>query len=223
LKKLFKPEFVAAITRKPKVYRGLPFLVEVAIAYGGEIKEFKLLRYANKVPLLYDQSACAITEAIKRVNWKNYGINQDKSGLPEDKIIILVHVASVWIPFTSESKYAIAHYDEIIDEIVRGLQEIGRKFKNYLQKKKNLVLKLVRRRIFEAYSRIVSTHLKNILINVNEKEIRDKLLDMVEKKLGIERAIESLEKLGISEEYIREIILKEMKVRKTKRSKSEEE
>jgi DNA topoisomerase-6 subunit B len=203
----------------------LPFLVEVGLAYGGEIKEYKLLRFANRVPLLYDQSACAITEATKRVSWKSYGLSVDKSGNITDKVIIVVHLASVWVPFTSESKYAIAHYEEIINEIVKALQEVGRKFSLYLQRKKNLILKLVRKKIFEAYARIVAERIKETLVDVDERKIKELLMKLVEEKLGIEKTMESLKKYLVDEKYIKEIIKKELgiKRKKGKREEIEEE
>jgi len=133
----FAPEFVFAVTRKPKVYSGHPFFVEVAIAYGGEIKSDKaiLLRYANKVPLLYQQSGCAITKAVESVNWKSYGLEQNKDELPVGNVVILVHLGSTNIPYTSESKEAVAMIPEIVDEIRLALQEVGRRLREYIDRK----------------------------------------------------------------------------------------
>lgn len=133
----FAPEFVFAVTRKPKVYSGHPFFVETAIAYGGEIKSDKaiLLRYANKIPLLYQQSGCAITKAVESVNWKSYGLEQNKDELPMGNVVILVHLGSTNIPYTTESKEAIAAIPEIVEEIRLALQEAGRKLKEYIDRK----------------------------------------------------------------------------------------
>ena len=89
---------------------------------------------ANKVPLLYQQGACAITEAVSEINWKPYGLQQSGANMPVGPVIVLVHMASVWVPFTSEAKEAIAHYDEIIKEIKLALQECGRKLSIYIHK-----------------------------------------------------------------------------------------
>ncbi|WP_290598212.1 MULTISPECIES: DNA topoisomerase VI subunit B [unclassified Archaeoglobus] len=159
----YSPEFVYAVTRKPKVYSGHPFLVEVGIAYGGEIKTEKvmLLRYANKIPLLYQQGGCALTKAVENVNWKTYGLMQNKGELPSAPAVILVHVASTNIPYTSESKEAVAAIPEIIDETRLALQEAGRRLKEYIdrrsrqQKKKkkeemiSKVLPLIARKVCE--------------------------------------------------------------------------
>ncbi len=136
----YSPEFVYAVTRKPKVYSGHPFLVEAGIAYGGELKEDKisLLRFANKIPLLYQQSGCALTQAVVSVNWKNYGLQQSKNELPVAPAVILVHVASTNVPYVSESKEAVAAIPEIIDEVRLALQECGRRLKEYIERKKSI-------------------------------------------------------------------------------------
>ncbi len=140
LMKEFKAEFVYAITRKPKVYSGHPFLVEVGIAYGGSIKNDKveILRFANKIPLLYQQGGCALTKAVESVNWRTYGLQQSKNELPNAPAVILIHLASTNIPYTSESKEAIAGIPEIFDEVKLALQEVGRKLKEYIDRKQKL-------------------------------------------------------------------------------------
>jgi DNA topoisomerase-6 subunit B len=141
LQERFKPEFVYTTTRKPRVYSAHPFLVEAGIAYGGEISEEKvqLLRYANKIPLLYQQGGCALTKAVESVRWKSYGLQQNRDELPSGKAVILVHVASTNIPYTSESKEAVASVPEIVDEVRLALQECGRKLKEYIDRKERLV------------------------------------------------------------------------------------
>src|SRR3989338_7680175 len=116
LKKEINADFYTAVSISPVVYKGRPFLLEVGIAYGGDSDkegQVRLMRFANRVPLLYQQGACAITEAVTDNNWKPYGLQQSGNNLPAGPAVILVHIASVWVPFTSEAKEAIAHYDEI--------------------------------------------------------------------------------------------------------------
>ena len=83
----------------------------------------QLYRFANRAPLTYQQSACAITQSVIGTAWKSYGVNQSRGALPTGPMVILVQIASVWVPFTSESKEAVAHYPEIIKEIKLALQE----------------------------------------------------------------------------------------------------
>jgi len=137
MENILKPEYMAAIRRKPGLYRGIPFIVEVGIAYGGEMTEFQYYRFANRVPLLYKPGEDAITHALKEINWKHYGFDIEGE-FPKDPMAILVHVASVWIPFTSESKEAIAPYDEIIKEIELGIKNALRELSIYIRKKKAL-------------------------------------------------------------------------------------
>ncbi|MDH3216077.1 MAG: DNA topoisomerase VI subunit B, partial [Candidatus Krumholzibacteria bacterium] len=124
-------DFCTSLTRPPAVYRGNPFQIEVGIAYGGtsgdEEETVRLHRFANRAPLIYQQSACAITQSVIGTAWRSYGVTQARGALPTGPLIIVVHIASAWVPFTSESKEAIAHYSEIIKEIKLALQECGRR------------------------------------------------------------------------------------------------
>jgi DNA topoisomerase VI subunit B len=141
LKKEINAEFYATISRTPNVYRGNPFLVEASIAYGGAIPadgSIEIMRFANRVPLLYQQGACAVNDAVSGTNWKSYGLQQSGSNLPQGAVVLVVHIASVWVPFTSEAKEAIAHYPEIIKEMKLAIQEVGRELGRYLNKKRKV-------------------------------------------------------------------------------------
>ena len=136
LDKEFQMDFVAARTRPSSVFSGHPFMVEAAIGYGGKLPaegNAMILRFANRVPLMYQQGACAVTECVSTVNWKSYNIGQ--AGLPQGPVLILVHVASTNVPFTSESKDAIAGIPEIEREIVLALQDLGRELKTFLSRR----------------------------------------------------------------------------------------
>ena len=226
-------EFYAAATRPPAVYRGNPFLIEVALAYGGvnpaqkvtreslremlhesdarTLRQFirtsfeglgadaadrilkaaamgtrqspgkladkeldrlheamrnvsldngqsmQVLRYANRVPLQFQQAACSITQAVMNTNWRPYGLSQSRGALPSGPVTVMVHMASVWVPFTSESKEAIAGYPEILKELRLGLQAVGRKLGMYLNRRKRVAQEGERRNIFLRYLREVAT------------------------------------------------------------------
>jgi DNA topoisomerase-6 subunit B len=146
--------FIATVTRSPKVYRGNPFQVEVGLAYGGSWppdKTIELFRFANRVPLLFQRGACGITDAIVRTDWRNYLLSQPKGSLPVGPMALLVHIASVWVPFTSESKEAVAHYPDILKEIQLAAQECGRKLATFIRKRKAADYQAQRRSIFELY------------------------------------------------------------------------
>ncbi len=139
LRQEVEADFYAVASRPPTVYRGNPFLIEAGIAWGGSLPADDLVtlyRYANRVPLLYQQSACAITKGVIGVDWKNYHISQSRGALPAGPAILLVHVASAWVPFTSESKESIAHYPEILKEIRLALQECGRRLSTHIRKRR---------------------------------------------------------------------------------------
>jgi DNA topoisomerase-6 subunit B len=174
LYKQIKGEFYTAVSRPPAVYRGNPFIIEAGLAYGnrpgdqskpqqpvgpraeGEEEEddselARVIRYANRVPLLYQQSACATFKAVLSTTWKNYGVTQSRGALPGGPMVIFVHMASVWVPFTSESKEAIADYDEIQKDITLALRECGRRLGLFLRRRERAAREYRRRNIFELY------------------------------------------------------------------------
>ena len=174
--KQIKGDFYTAVTRPPAVYRGNPFVIEAGLAFGKgpeqaadkpraaerarSLKESsqdddnelaRVIRYANRVPLLYQQSACATFKAVLDTTWRNYGVAQSRGALPAGPMVIFVHMASVWVPFTSESKEAIADYDEIRKEIKLALQECGRRLGVFLRRRERAKNEFRRRNIFELY------------------------------------------------------------------------
>lgn len=191
LKKEFPADFYTAVTRSPEVYRGNPFLVEVGVAYAkpGENPEMgaedpvRLMRCANRAPLLYMGGACAMTEAMEGVNWKAYGLQQPRGGLPVGPVVFFVHIASVWVPFTSESKEAIAHYPEILKELTFAMQEIGRQLSVYLSKRKRLAEADRKRSYIEKYIPHLARGLKDILAlsDKQKDKVEDDLTRMLER------------------------------------------
>src|SRR5713226_2460660 len=111
----------------------------------------RLIRYANRVPLLYQQSACVTYKAVLDTTWRNYGVSQSRGAFPSGPMVIFVHMASVWVPFTSESKEAIADYDEIRKEITLALRECGRRLGAFLRRRERATSEYRRRNIFDLY------------------------------------------------------------------------
>ncbi len=141
LKKEYNADFYTATTRDAEVHGGDPFIVEAGIAYGGDLEQgsVDLMRFANRVPLVYQRGACAITDVVKSIGWRNYKLDQPGgSGLPKGPVVLLVHVASTNVPFTSESKDAVANVPEIEDEIELAIREAARDLKSYLKKKQSM-------------------------------------------------------------------------------------
>ncbi|MBI1248688.1 DNA topoisomerase VI subunit B [bacterium] len=250
-------EFYAAATRPPAVYRGNPFQIEVALAYGGNVetqkitkdllkellyetdartvrqfliltfnglgpdaadkilKESKLgtrkspnklkpkevdilfeamqnvnvnegqsmnvYRYANRVPLQFQHGDCAITKTIATTNWRSYGLSQSRGNLPSGPVTIMVHVASVWVPFTNQAKEAVASYDEIQKEMRLALQTVGRKLGMFLRRRLKVKQQADRRSIFRRYLGEVAQAVSDIN-GADKEEIYGKLLEVAKKK-----------------------------------------
>ena len=128
-------------------------LREINISEG---QSMQIYRFANRVPLQYQQGACAITQAVVGTNWRSYGLSQSKNSLPSGPITLIVHVASVWVPFTSESKEAIANAPEIEKELRLGIQAIGRSLASFLRKRQAIAAQGNRRNVFLRYLREVA-------------------------------------------------------------------
>jgi len=202
LKKEVNAEFYATITRPPSVYRGNPFVIEAAIAYGGNLQAdgpVEILRFANRVPLLYQQGGCAITKSVAKTSWRAYGLKQSSGSVPQGPCIIQVHMASVWVPFTSEAKEALAHYPEIMKEIRLALQEVGRELGKYLNKKRKLKKELAKVDYISKYLHHVSGALQEILtLDDNEKNRLEEQLKIVLEKT---RTIKKDELEELSKDY----------------------
>lgn len=180
LKRVVEADFYTSCSRKPAVYRGNPFIVEAGLAFGcrdmkdkeDDDKEplMRLVRFANRVPLLYQQSGCATCKAVLETNWRNYGLSQSRGALPSGPLLLMVHVASVWVPFTSESKEAVAHYPEIIKELKLAIQECGRKLGLHVRKQRRIKDEMVKRSYIETYLPHICQALKDIL-SLKDKQV----------------------------------------------------
>ncbi|MBX3375901.1 MAG: DNA topoisomerase VI subunit B [Phycisphaeraceae bacterium] len=190
LKGMFKgvrAEFYAASSREPDIYRGRPFLIEAAIAFGGELpadEPARVIRFANRVPLLYQQSACSSFKAVTETNWRNYDLQHPRNSLPIGPLVIMIHMASVWVPFTSESKEAIADYDEIRKEMKLALMECGRKLGTYLRKRARMRRESQRRDIFERYIGEVAQAI-HAINGTDAKKLYEVLLAQAKKRTAI--------------------------------------
>ncbi len=257
LHQMVPAEFYAAATRPPAVYRGNPFIVEVALAYGGtppiqrisreafedllaetdartlrqflaatfdgmgasaadkilheaqlprrimpsnldedqrnrlyetirnvnlfEGQTMTVLRYANRVPLLFQAGACAITQTVMQTNWRLYGLEQARGALPTGPVTLMVHIASVWVPFTSESKEAIAAYPEIQRELRLALQAVGRKLGMYLRRRQRAAHEGQRRNLFLRYLGEVATAV-SMITPVDREKLYEKLVSVAKRK-----------------------------------------
>ncbi len=187
-----RAEFYAVETRRPAVYRGNPFQVEVGIAWGGDLPAddlARVLRFANRVPLQYLAGSCCITRAVMDVSWRNYGLIQSRGALPSGPLIVLVHLASVWVPFSSESKVAVADYDEIRKEIRLAVQTCGRRLGQYVKRKERARTEARRREVFNLYIEEVVRSVEGIT-GREQKLFRDRLLAISRQKTELAGMLE---------------------------------
>jgi DNA topoisomerase-6 subunit B len=165
-KEIGEAEFFVSRTRSPSVYRGNPFQVEVGVALGGNLpadEPARLMRFANRVPLQHQPGACAITKSMIDVDWKAYGLQQPRGAMPIGPVIFMVHLASAWVPFTSESKEAVASYPQILKELKLCLQECGRQMQKHLRRRARVADEMKKRAYIEKYIPHIGAALKEIL------------------------------------------------------------
>lgn len=143
LSKTIDSKFISTMTRAPTVSHGNPFQVEVGLIFGEGMladKPVEILRFANRVPLMYQQGGCLLTKAIESVDWRQYGLDQAGGrGVPKGPAAILVHLASTNVQFTSEAKEALADNELVFDETRKAMLEMGRGLRKHLEKKKKMV------------------------------------------------------------------------------------
>ena len=182
LENILNPEIVYVTRRPPKIYRGgIPFIVEVGIAYGGDInKEGKggvIMRFANRAPLLFDSGGCAITQTAKNMDWKRYEIKK----FEEDPVAILVNVASVHIPYTSAGKQSIASEDDIVEEIKNAMMEAGRQVQKHLSGKRREREKSTKKKAIMRYVGQISADMAEL---ANQKDAKAEIKGDLEKMIS---------------------------------------
>ena len=182
-KNILNPEFLVVTERSPKVYRGgVPFMLEAAIAYGGGIttadKKGEIMRFANRVPLLFDAGGCAITETVKSIDWNRYKLKN----FEEEPIVVLVNFVSVHVPYTGAGKQAIAHEEDISDEIKNAVMEAARNIQRYISGKRHVHEMEGKKKAIERYIEQLSGDLSDLAGVKKKEEIKKKLLKIVEEK-----------------------------------------
>ncbi|EZQ06780.1 MULTISPECIES: DNA topoisomerase VI subunit B [Acidianus] len=190
LKNVFAPEFVNAITRKPKAYQGHPFIVEVGLAYGGNIQpgeEPLVLRYANKIPLIYDEKSDVIWKVVEEIDWKRYGVEEDLKPL-----VVMVHLCSTKVPYKSAGKESIADVEEIEKEVRNGIMETARRLKIFMAEKKKEEEAKRKMLTYLKYVPEVARSLSVFAVDGNkeeavkvEKEIEERLFEVVKRRLDL--------------------------------------
>jgi DNA topoisomerase-6 subunit B len=183
LRNILNPEVVYVTARPPKIYRGgIPFIVEVGIAYGGDInsegKGGVVMRFANRAPLLFDAGGCAITQTAKSVEWKRYEIRK----FDEEPVAIMVNVASVHIPYTSAGKQSIASEEDLVEEIKNALMEAGRHVQKHLSGKRREKEKSTKKKAIMRYVGQLSADMSELAEAGDKKALEGKLVGMIEER-----------------------------------------
>jgi DNA topoisomerase-6 subunit B len=185
MRNILDPKFTSVVERKPKVFKGgIPFVVEVGIAYGGkagrvsgDLVSGSILRFANKVPLLFDTGSCAITEAVNGIEWKRYSI----SNFEEEPVSVLVNVSSVYIPYSGVGKQSIAQEEEIVEEIRLAVQDAGRKLQRFLSGERHRSVQESGYKTIMRYVNQLSSDLEEIT-GKKKDETQKELRNLIEKK-----------------------------------------
>jgi DNA topoisomerase-6 subunit B len=186
LNNILAPQFIAVAERSPKIFKGgIPFMVEAAIAYGGgagkkagDASSSEVIRYANRAPLLFDSAGCAITEAVKSIDWKRYNIKN----FEEEPISVFVNISSVYVPYTSAGKQAISNEEEIAQEIKNAIMEAARELQRYLSGIHRERERGERKKAILRYVPQLSKDLADLAGKSSASEIEKKLINLVETK-----------------------------------------
>ncbi|MFH1255750.1 MAG: DNA topoisomerase VI subunit B [Candidatus Diapherotrites archaeon] len=231
IKSIVEPELLEVVTRKPAVYHGgFPFQVEVGVAFGGNagkamgkdeegnsVKKMELMRFANRVPLLFDSGGCALTKAVQSIDWKRYGI-KDLDNAP---LTLFVHLLSVHIPYTGAGKQAVSDEDEIIEELRLALMDAGRKIYRFIGHRRREAEKQEKRKLYYKYATEIALAVAK-LTGHKKDDVEKKLHAIVLKHLKLEEkkdAAEAEKMDNISEEEIEKNYKKRLEKEKKEEKK----
>ncbi|MFA5411829.1 MAG: DNA topoisomerase VI subunit B [Candidatus Micrarchaeia archaeon] len=188
LNSIIGPEYIFVTRRSPKIYRGgIPFMVEAALAYNGKGANGEILRFANRAPLLFDAGGCSITQAIKGIDWKRYGIKD----LDEEPLSIFVHFASVHVPYTSAGKQSISDEEEVVDEIKNAVMEAARGLDRHLSGKRREKETAGKKAAILRYVGQLSRDMSELGgVGADAAKVKERLLKMVEGRYGTGGVVE---------------------------------
>lgn len=175
--KELKPEYLVVHQRKPSTYAGHPFIIEVGIAYGGDIPKrgnFIIYRFANRIPLLYDEASDVSFRVINAMNWRRYKVS------PDMPIALVVHICSTKVPYKTVGKEFIADRPEVRREIANELREVARQLQHFLSKREHVDKERKRLSIFAKYLPKIA-QFSSILAGKDHLPDVDKLIKSVQK------------------------------------------
>ncbi len=186
-------EFICTASREPWSYRGVPFQIEVGAAYGGQsviedcerVKEgvFKsrVIRLANKCPLIYDSKDCLLYKVVKEINWRNYKLPQEEGNLPMAPLVIIVSLVSTKVPYSVPGKFAVAYHEEIREQLKLALQNLGRMIQGYISHRQRQEHEQHRQSIFQIYAKEIARDI-SVLTGQDQELIYGKLMESIKSK-----------------------------------------
>ncbi len=180
--KELNPEYLVVHQRKPSTYAGHPFIVEMAMAYGGSVPKrgnFVIYRFANKIPLLYDEASDVSYRVISAMNWRRYKVS------PEMPIAIVVHICSTKVPYKTVGKEFISDRPEVRREVANALREVARQIQHFLARQEHVHMEKKRLDIFSKYLPKIA-EFSTVLAGKEKKPDIGKLLKSVQKYGGEE-------------------------------------
>ena len=147
IKKFFNPDFTAVVQRPASAYSGFPFVIEMGIAYGGEIKSGgpHVYRFANRIPLLYDEGSDVVLKVVNDADWGRYKVKGDPP------FVIVSHICSTRIPYKTAGKENVADRPEIERELRLALQLLSRKLAAYMSKRGQAEMAKKRSNLYAKY------------------------------------------------------------------------
>lgn len=152
MRNFFNPDFLAVVQRGASAYSGFPFIVEMGIAYGGQIPAGgpKTFRFANRIPLLYDEGSDVVLKVVNETDWGRYKVKNDPP------LVIVSHICSTRIPYKTVGKENVADRPEIERELRLALQFLSRKLSSYMSKKGQAEMQKKRANLYSKYIPLVA-------------------------------------------------------------------
>jgi DNA topoisomerase-6 subunit B len=216
IQQFFNPDFLSVIQRSASAYSGFPFVIEMGIAYGGDIssKGSKVYRFANRIPLLYDEGSDVVLKVVNEIDWKRYKVN------PDSPLVIVSHICSTRIPYKTVGKENVADRPEIERELRLAMQFILRKLQVFMNKRGQAEMAKKRANLYSKYLPLIAQFCTELAGKKKEPDYK--------KMLKEEIAIPIVqEKQEVQEEIAIPIVQEKQEVQEepivTKNQKKEEE
>ena len=173
IKKFFNPDFTAVVQRPASAYSGFPFIIEMGIAYGGDIKSGgpHVYRYANRIPLLYDEGSDVVLKVVNDTDWGRYKVKG------EPPFIIVSHICSTRIPYKTAGKENVADRPEIERELRLGLQFLSRKLSAYMSKRGQADMAKKRANLYAKYIPLIAEFCTELAGKKKEPNYKKILID----------------------------------------------